>query len=117
MEPNLATCEASSGERASAEARRIAVAGRARSIADAQSRKKQVAVRTLDPLEGAEALVRRASTTKATRPVALGAATALVSWTPAKEEVAAIIVACVCLNGALCTQMRRFQHQTVRSEV
>ena len=46
-------------------------------------------------MEGAEALVRRASTTKATRPVALGAATALVSWTPAKEEVAAIIVACV----------------------
>ena len=40
--------------------------------------------------------MRRASTTKATRPVALGAATALVSWTPAKEEVAAIIVACVC---------------------
>ena len=45
----------------------------------------------LDP-EGALALVRLAWTTRATRPVALGAATALVIWTPAKEEVAAIMV-------------------------
>ena len=49
----------------------------------------------VDPPEGAEALVRRASMTSATRPVALGAATALVIWTPAKEEVAAIMVVCV----------------------
>lgn len=45
----------------------------------------------LDP-EGALALVRLAWTTRAKRPVALGAATALVIWTPAKEEVAAIMV-------------------------
>lgn len=37
-------------------------------------------------------MVRRASTTRAERPDALGAATALVTWTPAKEEVAAIMV-------------------------
>jgi hypothetical protein len=44
--------------------------------------------------EGAEALVRRASTRRiAERPTdALGAAAAAESWTPAKEEVAAIIV-------------------------
>ena len=48
--------------------------------------------------EGAEALVRRASTRRtAERPEALGAATALETWTPAKEEVAAIIFVCCCV--------------------
>ena len=42
--------------------------------------------------EGADALVRRALDDEAERPDALGAATALVTWTPAKEEVAAIMV-------------------------